>query len=213
MGKTIIWFILRAMGSGLLSLVTQKLLVTYTSLGIWLETPTNWINRDVAYYLLLLVIGIIILSSTYIIPYYFSKRKRIKSKYGLSSPLKIEVEKKADIINQLNQFVRNGNDLLLQIGKTHSNQFPSKYPLSKNMKESPFVEKIAEWSDKVFNYLNTDVQTWAEYYRKLSTHDITINPKPYTIPQEKHRALLIAILQSRINRILEIIKHVDSSGN
>ncbi|MBC8553176.1 MAG: hypothetical protein H8D23_26450 [Candidatus Brocadiales bacterium] len=122
-------------------------------------------------------------------------------------------DKKTEIIDQLNQFVRNGNELLLQINSAHSSQFPAKYPLPKNMKPSPMELIIAEWSKDVYNYLIADVQIWAEYYHSLSTRDIVKNHKPYTIPQEKYRTSMIAIMESRIDRILEIIKRVESSSN
>ena len=95
------------------------------------------------------------------------------------------IDKKTEIIKQLNKFVRKGNALLLQIGSAPSSQFPSKYPLPKNMKPSPMELKIAEWSKDVYNYLIVDVQTWAEYYHNLTTRDIVIKHTPYTRPQQK----------------------------
>lgn len=147
--------------------------------------------------------------------YWWSIQKVFVNQKSISKEpsVKQNTERKTKIINKLNQFVRDGNTLLLQIGNAHSSQFPSKYPLPKDMKPSPMELEIAEWSKDVYNYLIVDVQTWAEYYHNLSTRDININHKPYTSPQEKYRASMIAIMESRIDRTLEIIKRVDSSSN
>ncbi len=147
--------------------------------------------------------------------YWWGIQKAFVNQKFISKELSVKqnTERKTKIINQLNQFVRNGNALLLQIGNAHSSQFPSKFPLPKNMKPFPMELEIANWSKDVYNYLIVDVRTWAEYYHNLSTRDIIINHKPYTTPQERYRASMITIMGSRIDRIIEIIKYVDRSGN
>jgi hypothetical protein len=129
--------------------------------------------------------------------------------------VKQRVDGKAEIIKQLSQFVRNGNALLLQINNAHKSQFPSKYPQPKNMKPFPMEVKIAEWNKEVYNYLIVSVPAWAEYYHRLSTHDFpSVNSKTAIItPQKKYRMAMTALVNGHIERILEIIKHVNSSGD
>lgn len=166
----------------------------------------NLKNKNLMYIpgIIFIVIGITWITITYL---------------GLFSSSKTEVKKeqiaakKTEIINQLNQFVRNGNALLLQIGNAHSSQFPSKFPLSKNMKPSPLELKISEWRKDVYNYLIINVPAWAEYYHSLSTRDIVIDFKLYTSPQEKYRVSMTALIEAYTERILEIIKNVNNSSN
>ncbi len=132
------------------------------------------------------------------------------------SPVKQRVERKTEIINQLNQFVRNGNALLLQINNAHSSQFPSKFPPKENMKPSSMEKEITEWNSAVYNYLKDSVPAWAEYYHKLSTHDfpsINFSKTVIMTPQKKNRISMKVLIEGYIERILEIIRHVDSSDN
>jgi hypothetical protein len=104
-------------------------------------------------------------------------------------------KKKDDIIDQLNKFVRNGNDLIIQISNAHSSQFHSKCPPMKNAKPSLAEQKTTEWSLAIYNYLKDNEPSWAEYYHNLSMpNDSSINySKNIVVPQEKNRAILVAM--------------------
>ncbi len=126
--------------------------------------------------------------------------------------LKKPKRRKAEVINQLNQFVRNGDDLLLKIDKT----FPSTFPPKPNVKSSPIEREVAEWSLAVYNYLRDNVPARAEYYHNTFTHDfshINYNIMSITSPQQKIRADLIAFIEVYKGRIIKIIEYVDSSSN
>jgi hypothetical protein len=140
----------------------------------------------------------------------FELQGNINRDYVKESQVKQRVKRKTEIINQLNQFVRNGNALLLKISNWPISQFT---PNPKgNEKHFPMEQEIAKWNLAVYNYLKANVLSRAEYYHRLSTRNIpSINHSKN--PQEKTRAAIIALMQEDIERIIEIIEYVDSSDN
>lgn len=130
---------------------------------------------------------------------------------------KQKVERKADIINQLNQFASKGNNLLLKIGNAGNNQFLSQFPPKEKEAICPMEQELAEWNLAVYSYLKVNVPTWAEYYHRFSTRNIVRNVsedynKAVSI-QEKMRIATTAFIEENVDRIIEIIRHVDSSSD
>ncbi len=129
------------------------------------------------------------------------------------SPEGQAVNKKTKIIEQLSQFIRNGDALVLKIDKTHISQFPSKFPQNRNAKAFPLEQEVAKWRLTVYNYLNAHVPAQAEYYHSLSKRDFPPKNYSYMSPQQKHRASLIEFMQVYTERIIKIIEYVDKSDN
>lgn len=123
------------------------------------------------------------------------------------------IDKKNEIIEQLDQFIRDGKVIKLKIEIMLSSEFPSKYDAPRIKKDLPIETEFKEWSNDVYIYLHFNVLAWAEDYKRLPTQVIVKNLKRNMTRQGAYRVSMKAMVDSHIEKIIEIIKSVNSSSN
>lgn len=135
------------------------------------------------------------------------------SKQKKESPAKQTIDKKNEIIKQLDQFARDGKILILEIEIAPSSEFPSKHHLPRIKKPSPVESKFAEWRNDVYIYLHNNVLAWAEIYNRLPRQVDVKSINQNRPRQEAYRTSMKAMVDSHIEKILEIIMSVNESNN
>jgi hypothetical protein len=68
----------------------RLLIASGVPLDSWIKSLPVWFNHEVAYWLLVAIIGVFIISLTYLVPHLISRKRR--NQIEVSSPLKIEVQ-------------------------------------------------------------------------------------------------------------------------
>lgn len=190
-------------------LAPDSLLYIYTLIALiitWegfyrLSKNSKWFEksfRKVTTYIIVVFIGVGLASG-----YWWGIKKILPNRKATN----------AEIIEQLDQFVRDGKVIKLKIESMLSSEFPSKYDLPRIKKDLPIETEFKEWSNDVYIYLHFNVLAWAEDYKRLPTQVTVKNLKRNMTRQGAYRVSMKAMADSHIEQILEIIKSVNSSSN